>query len=571
MKKTAFIIAAFVMLGAAGSSLHAQERDRDIKNKVEQYATIELKCDIEKLEPYEKELLSIFIDISREMDEIFWEQSFGLKNRAKVYKLDNPAIRRFADIQYGAWDRLDGEKPFVPGFGDKPKGANFYPADMTNEEFEKIKDPAKTSPYTILKRNEQGDIEVIPYSKAYRRQLERVDMLLDKAINICRDESMRKYLEMRRKALMSDDYLESDMIWMDMKDSRLDFVFGPIENYEDALYGYKTAFEAFVLVKDEEWSDQLKRFTQMLPELQKSLPCDPEYKKEVPGTESDLNVYDVVYYAGDCNAGSKTIAINLPNDERVQLKKGTRRLQLKNAMEAKFNTILLPIAKITISPEQIENVKFDAFFSNVCYHEVAHGLGIKNVVGKSTTVRKALKEQYSAWEEAKADICGLYIVKTLVERGEIKNISVEDAYVTFLAGLLRSVRFGVSEAHGVANMMCFNFLQKEGAFSLDEKGYYAVHPDKMSKALEKWAALVIKTEGDGDYSTAKNYATKNGVVRSELAGVLKRIEKERIPIDICFEQGHKVLGLGSKSRSDAKSVSLPSKIEPSRQLKLNAR
>lgn len=571
MKKTAFIIAAFVMLGAAGSSLQAQERDRDIKNKVEQYATIELKCDIEKLEPYEKELLSIFIDISREMDEIFWEQSFGLKNRAKVYKLDNPTIRRFADIQYGAWDRLDGEKPFVPGFGEKPKGANFYPADMTNEEFEKIKDPAKTSPYTILKRNEQGDIEVIPYSKAYRRQLERVDMLLDKAINICRDESMRKYLEMRRKALMSDDYLESDMIWMDMKDSRLDFVFGPIENYEDALYGYKTAFEAFVLVKDEEWSDQLKRFTQMLPELQKSLPCDPEYKKEVPGTESDLNVYDVVYYAGDCNAGSKTIAINLPNDERVQLKKGTRRLQLKNAMEAKFNTILLPIAKITISPEQIENVKFDAFFSNVCYHEVAHGLGIKNVVGKSTTVREALKEQYSAWEEAKADICGLYIVKTLVERGEIKNISVEDAYVTFLAGLLRSVRFGVSEAHGVANMMCFNFLQKEGAFSLDEKGYYAVHPDKMSKALEKWAALVIKTEGDGDYSAAKNYATKNGVVRSELAGVLKRIEKERIPIDICFEQGPKVLGLGSKSRSDAKSVSLPSKIEPSRQLKLNTR
>ena len=571
MKKTAFIIAAFVMLGAAGSSLQAQERDRDIKNKVEQYATIELNCDIEKLDSYEKELLSIFIDISREMDEIFWEQSFGLKNRAKVYKLDNPAIRRFADIQYGAWDRLDGEKPFVPGFGEKPKGANFYPADMTNEEFEKIKDPAKTSPYTILKRNEQGDIEVIPYSKAYRRQLERVDMLLDKAINICRNESMRKYLEMRRKALMSDDYLESDVIWMDMKDSRLDFVFGPIENYEDALYGYKTAFEAFVLVKDEEWSDQLKRFTQMLPELQKSLPCDPEYKKEVPGTESDLNVYDVVYYAGDCNAGSKTIAINLPNDERVQLKKGTRRLQLKNAMEAKFNTILFPIAKITISPEQIENVKFDAFFSNVCYHEVAHGLGIKNVVGKSTTVREALKEQYSAWEEAKADICGLYIVKTLVERGEIKNISVEDAYVTFLAGLLRSVRFGVSEAHGVANMMCFNFLQKEGAFSLDEKGYYAVHPDKMSKALEKWAALVIKTEGDGDYSAAKNYATKNGVVRSELAGVLKRIEKERIPIDICFEQGPKVLGLGSKSRSDAKSVSLPSKIEPSRQLKLNTR
>ncbi len=522
-----------------------------MKKKVEQYASFALKYDLGQLSPREAELVGIFIQIADVMDDIYWEQSFGHDNRNKLQELKDPYMRQFAEIQYGAWDRLDAEKPFLPGYGPKPAGANFYPKDMTKEEFEKLDDPMKTSQYTILQRNKSGELEVVPYHKAYSKYLERVYNLLEKAIELADNDGLHNYLEARREALRTDDYFKSDMIWMDMKDSRLDIVFGPIENYEDALYGYKTAYEAFVLIKDEKWSNDLARFTKMLPELQKQLPCDPKYKKEVPGTESDLNVYDVIYYAGDCNAGSKTIAINLPNDEKVQLEKGSRRLQLKNAMEAKFQNILVPIANLMISKEQLNNIKFDAFFSNVCYHEVAHGLGIKNTITGKGNVRQALQNQYSAWEEAKADICGLYIVQTLIERGEIKGITVEDAYVTYLAGLLRSVRFGATEAHGIANMMCFNYMQDKGAFSRNKEGKYVVDSKKMRAALEGWAALVIKTEGDGDYDAAKAYADKNGKVRPDLAKDLKAIEKANIPLDIRYEQGAKVLGLEQGQRAGA--------------------
>lgn len=555
---------AVAILATGGSTIQAQDKNLEIKKKVEQYAPYTLKYDTKLLTPEESQLVGIFIEIADVMDDIFWEQSFGKENRDKLRAINDPYLRRYAEINYGAWDRLDSEKPFLPGFGPKPAGANFYPADMTKTEFEKLDNPLKTSQYTILRRNDKGQIEVIPYHKAYDRQLRRVDELLGKAIELAKDDGLRKYLETRRKALQTDDYLESDLVWMDMKESRLDFVFGPIENYEDALYGYKTAYEAFVLVKDEKWSNDLARFTKMLPELQKQLPCDPKYKQEVPGTESDLNVYDVIYYAGDCNAGSKTIAINLPNDERVHLEKGTRRLQLKNAMQAKFDKILLPIANLMISKEQVKNVKFDAFFSNVCYHEVAHGLGIKNTITGKGNVRKALQNQYSAWEEAKADICGLYIVQTLIEKGEINDITIEDAYVTYLAGLLRSVRFGATEAHGIANMMCFNYMQDQKAFSRDKEGKYVVNVKNMRNALEGWAALVLKTEGDGDYNAAKAYADKNGKVRADLAKDLKAIENANIPVDIVYKQGHRVLNIEKDSRNAVRNTIKP---VPSNQIK----
>ena len=555
---------AVAILATGGSTIQAQDKNLEIKKKVEQYAPYTLKYDTKLLTPEESQLVGIFIEIADVMDDIFWEQSFGKENRDKLRAINDPYLRRYAEINYGAWDRLDSEKPFLPGFGPKPAGANFYPADMTKTEFEKLDNPLKTSQYTILRRNDKGQIEVIPYHKAYDRQLRRVDELLGKAIELAKDDGLRKYLETRRKALQTDDYLESDLVWMDMKESRLDFVFGPIENYEDALYGYKTAYEAFVLVKDEKWSNDLARFTKMLPELQKQLPCDPKYKQEVPGTESDLNVYDVIYYAGDCNAGSKTIAINLPNDERVHLEKGTRRLQLKNAMQAKFDKILLPIANLMISKEQVKNVKFDAFFSNVCYHEVAHGLGIKNTITGKGNVRKALQNQYSAWEEAKADICGLYIVQTLIEKGEINDITIEDAYVTYLAGLLRSVRFGATEAHGIANMMCFNYMQDQKAFSRDKEGKYVVNVKNMRSALEGWAALVLKTEGDGDYNAAKAYADKNGKVRADLAKDLKTIENANIPVDIVYKQGHRVLNIEKDSRNTVRNTIKPA---PSNQIK----
>lgn len=538
----------------------SQDNERSMKERVAQYAMVPLKTDLGRLSEKERDLIGIFIEIADIIDDIYWDQVFGNENRRELNKVRDPEMRRFASIQYGAWDRLNGNSPFLPGYGEKPAGSNFYPADMTKEEFEKLKDPMKTSPYTLLRRNAKKELEVIPYSHAYKKELAKIDELLKKAIEITDDEGLKNYLQARREALMNDDFQKSDFLWMDMKESRLDFVFGPIENYEDGLFGYKTAYEAFVLVKDEDWSKKLKHFTALLPEMQKRLPCDAKYKKEKPGTESDLFVYDVVYYAGECNAGGKTIAINLPNDEEVQLRCGTRRLQLKNAMEAKFDMILTPIANQLINKEQTKHVKFDAFFNNVCFHEVAHGLGIKNTIDGKGTVRQALKNQFSAWEEAKADICGLFMVRSLIEKGEIKGISVEDAYVTYMAGLLRSVRFGAKEAHGIANIMCFNFMYDKGAFKRSEDGHYTVDIAAMSRATEEWASLILKMEGDGDYKAASDYAAKHGVVRKELEHDLKTLEKVNIPVDIVFEQGHKVLDVKrSSERENAKQAIIPNK------------
>lgn len=548
MKKFAFPILALAMMASTADNAIAQDKKvpnktNPIKEKIEQYASVPLKADMGMLSDQERELVGIFIEISRVMDDIYWEQTFGSENRDKLREIKDPAIKRFAEIQYGAWDRMDANRPFVPGFGEKPAGANFYPVDMKKEEFDKLKDPLKTSPYSIIRRNAKGDLEVIPYSRAYGKQLKRVDMLLEKAIEMAENEEMKRYLETRREALRNDDYLKSDFAWMDMKKSRLDFVFGPIENYEDALYGYKTAFEAFVLIKDEDWSNRLEHFTAMLPKMQEQLPCDPKYKKEKPGTESDLYVYDAVYYAGDCNAGGKTIAINLPNDEKVQLERGTRRLQLKNAMEAKFDNIMRPIADLMIDKDQVKYVNFNAFFNNVCFHEVAHGLGIKKTVNGKSSVREALKNQYSAWEEAKADICGLFLTTHLIEMGEITNCTKEDAFVTFIAGILRSVRFGATEAHGIANMMCFNYLQDNGAFTRNSEGKYVIDVNKAEEAMKSWAALILKVEGEGDIAFAKSYSAKNGKIRPDLQKDLEIISTHNIPRDIRYNQGLKALGL----------------------------
>ena len=327
-----------------------------------------------------------------------------------------------------------------------------------------------------------------------------------------------------------------------MKDNRLDLVIGPIETYEDKLYGYKAAFEAYVLVKDLEWSKRLAKYAAMLPALQRGLPVPDAYKAETPGTDSDLNAYDVIYYAGDCNSGSKTIAINLPNDEQVQLEKGTRRLQLKNAMRAKFDSIMVPIAGELITPEQRSHVTFDAFFANTMFHEVAHGLGIKNTVDGKGTVRDALKELGSGIEEGKADVLGLYMVTKLHEQGELGG-KLEDYYVTFLAGIFRSVRFGAASAHGEANMVRFNFFADRGAFARDEHGHYRVDMGAMRRAVDELSGVLLKLQGDGDYAGVQALTKELGVIRPQLQADLDRLSSRAIPVDVAFTQGKAVLGL----------------------------
>jgi hypothetical protein len=310
---------------------------------------------------------------------------------------------------------------------------------MTKEEFEKAiagdkkKEETFKSEYTRIVRKD-GALVAVPYHEAWPEQTRRAAAKLRDAAALATDKGLKKYLELRAKALETSDYRASDRAWLDMKDNVVDVVVGPIETYEDKLFGYKAAHEGYVLVKDQEWSKRLASTRRCCRSCRRGFPWTAAYKKEVPGTDSDLNAYDVVYYAGDCNAGSKTIAINLPNDETIQLEKGTRRLQLKNAMRAKFDTILVPIANILIAEDQRQHVTFDAFFADVMFHEVAHGLGIKKTIDGKGTVRDALKDQAGALEEGKADILGLHMITRLHEKGDLPEVALEDAYTTFLAG-----------------------------------------------------------------------------------------------------------------------------------------
>jgi hypothetical protein len=505
------------------------------------YAPFTLNADLSALTPSERKMLSLFIDAAVIMDDLFWQQAYGDKE-GLLRGLKDPQARRFAEINYGPWDRLAGNAPFVPEAGAKPLGARFYPPDMTKEEFAAATLPGKDSEYTVLRRDAAGRLKVVPYHVEYADGIGKAAALLDQAAGLAEDAGLKNYLQARATALRTGEYRASDRAWLDMKSNRIDLVIGPIEHYEDRLYGRKTAFEAFVLVKDLEWSRRLARYAAMLPALQRGLPVPDAYKAEQPGTDSDLNAYDVLYYAGDCNAGSKTIAINLPNDEQVQLEKGTRRLQLKNAMRAKFDRIMVPIAAELIVPEQRRHVTFDAFFGNVMFHEVAHGLGIKNTINGKGTVRAALQDLYSGIEEGKADVLGLYMITKLLEQKEIDG-SLEDHFVTFLAGTVRSVRFGAASAHGRANIVTFNYFADRGAFTRNAAGLYRVDVPAMRRAMDELTGLLLKLQGDGDRAGIDKLNRELGVVRPDFAADLARIATRNIPVDVAFTQGKAVLGL----------------------------
>lgn len=511
--------------------------------RLEIYTPVKLTTDLSKLSEEDKQILPLLIEAGKIMNELFWMESWGNK-QALMDSIQDPKIKAFAEVNYGPWDRLNNNASFIDQLGEKPAGAQFYPADMTKEEFENWNNAHKKSLYTLVKRDSLGRLKHEYYHKAFRPQLLKVTELLYEAAKITSDKNFKYYLELRAKALLKDAYNASDIAWLALEDNTIDIIIGPIETYEDQLFGYKAAHECYVLVKDLEWSERLKRYKDLLPELQKELPCDEKYKQDPIGSNAQLNAYDVVYYAGDCNAGSKTIAVNLPNDEQIQQQYGTRRSQLKNAMRAKFDKILMPIADVLIAEDQQKHITFDAFFANTMFHEVAHGLGVKNTVNGKGTVREALQEQASALEEGKADILGLWMVTQLFEKGEIQDGEVMDNYVTFLAGIFRSVRFGASSAHGKANMLRFNYFKEQGAFEYNTTTeQYSVNFDKMQEAVNSLSALILQLQGEGDYEAVVNLMNEKGQIDSRLQADLDKLSAAGIPVDIVFEQGVETLGL----------------------------
>lgn len=546
MKKTGIILVASIFIFGCNPTSKKTENMQEenlIKQKAEEFVQFTLTTNLDVLTEKEKQMLPLLMDAAKIMEEIYWEEAFGNKEELFDPGMDE-YTKKFLEINYGPWERLNNNEPFLPGYGPKPAGANFYPADMTKEEFNAWNDPTKTSLYTMIRREDDGQLVSVPYHEYFDEKIKLAAELIQEAAILAEDKGLKNYLEKRAVALLTDEYFDSDVAWMEMKNNTIDFIVGPIENYEDQLFGYKAAHESFILIKDREWSEKLERFAALLPGLQKALPCEQPYKDETPGMDSDMNVYDAIYYAGDCNAGSKTIAINLPNDEVVRETKGSRKLQLKNSMQAKFDKILVPISDLLIAEEQRSHVKFDAFFENTMFHEVAHGLGLGNTVDKSSTVREALKDTYTSIEEGKADILGLWCVYQLNEMGELGEKDMMDNFVTFMAGIFRSVRFGAASAHGKANMMRFYYFQEKGAFERDPAtGTYRVNFEKMKEAMFSLSETILKIQGDGNYESAQKLIEEKGFIRDELQKDLDRIGKAGIPRDIVFEQGPEVLGL----------------------------
>lgn len=512
-----------------------------VAERLARYTTVRLMADQSALTAKERQMLPLLIDAARAMNSVFWKQAYG-NGDSLLRTISDPAARQLVEINYGPWDRLDANAPFLPGFGPKSLSAGYYPHDMSKDEFEaavKIggaRGDSLKSLYTIVRRDAAGKLYAIPFHRAYAAEHALAAAKLREAAALADDAGLRNYLRQRADALLTDNYQPSDLAWMDMKTNTLDIVIGPIETYEDALFGYKATHEGIVLIKDKQWSERLAKYASMLPALQRGIPVAEAYKSETPASGSDLNAYDVVYVAGDANSGAKTIAINLPNDEEVQLKKGTRRLQLKNAMRAKFDRILVPIANELIASDQIRSITFDAFFGNVMFHEVAHGLGIKNTINGMGPVRTSLKDRYSALEEGKADILGLYMIRQLNSQGMLGNENLDDNYVTFLASIFRSVRFGAASSHGRANVVAFNFLERMGAFTREGNGRYRVNMEKMRAGADALSGQILKIQGDGDYEGAAKLYAEYGKIGPVLAGDLARLGAKAIPVDIIYEQ-----------------------------------
>ncbi len=526
------------------NATNENEKTINIDKKLSDYVNVKLTSDISTLTPKEKQMISLFIDAAKYADDIFWKQSFGEKEQL-INDIKDHSIRKFALINYGTWDRLDGNKPFIDKYGIKPIGARFYPANMTFREFDDLNANDKYNMYTIIRRKKDGNLCTIPYHKAYKNEVENISEILEKAAALSENKNLKKYLQLRAKAISTDKYLESDIAWVDMHNNNVDIIIGPVETYEDLLLGAKASYEAYVLIKDNNWSKKLDKFANVIPELQKMLPVDKKFKHEIPVVNSDIGVYDVVYAAGDCNTGSKKISIVYPFIGQENYNKGSRKLQFKNVMNAKFKKILKPISNLIIDANQFGHVKFDAFFENTMFYEVGNSLGITNTINNKGTVKQALREKYNITNELKSNILSLFYITKLQEMGGLLNEKdIIDNYVTYMADIIRSVRFGASNSQGIANVIIFNYFKQNNAFTINKKtGKYSIDFENMKKATINLSKEILIIQGNGDYDGASKLIDEYGKISPELQKSLDKIANAGIPVDITFTQGKNIIGL----------------------------
>ena len=547
MKMSKQILCVIVMLNMIVliyGQKNATHPDSSLAPKISRFAPTVMTANTSQLTPNDRQALEKIIAAAKLYDPLFlrqiWSGNEALLTRLQADKsvLGQQRLHYFL-INKGPWSQLDENERFIEGVPPRPPYANFYPADITKDEFNswlnslspEEKEKATGYFYTI-RRDANGKLKTVPYSEEYREFLEPAAKLLREAAALTTNATLKDFLNKRATAFLSNDYYASDVAWMDL-DSPIDLTIGPYETYEDELFGYKAAFEAYVTLRDDAETAKLKKFSAYLQELEDHLPIDPKYRNPKLGAASPIRVVNSVFSSGEGNSGVQTAAFNLPNDERVVKEKGSKRIMLKNIQDAKFNKTLVPISRVVLTPAQQQNLSFDAFFTHILTHELMHGLGPHNITvsGDQTTVRKQLKELYSAIEEAKADVTGLWALQYLIDKGVVDKAMERTLYTTYLASMFRSVRFGINEAHGRGVAMQFNYLSDEGAINFDEgTGKFSVADSKIKDAVRKLTAELLTIEAEGSYDKARAILVKYAVIRPAMKNAFDKLKA--VPVDI---------------------------------------
>lgn len=536
------LIISFGLISCQNDGKKDEKKMTDIDAKINQFAKTEIKFDETLLDERQKIVVNKLFEAAKIIDEIFLDQVY-YKNSELLSELSNSVnpndkkVLEYFKIMFGPFDRLDHNKPFY-GNDQKPKGANFYLPDMTKEEFENwiYNNPndqeSFTSEFTVIRRDGEN-LVAIPYTEYYKPQLSKIINLMIEAAEYADNPTLKNYLLARAKAFETNDYFESDMAWMDLKDHTIEVIIGPYEVYEDELFNYKAAFECFLTLVDPEETEKLEKFASYLSEMEENLPIPDEHKNFERGSESPIVVVQEVFSAGDTKAGVQTLAFNLPNDEKVRSAKGSKKVMIKNIHEAKFDKLLYPIAQKVLSNENLQYVTFDGFFNHTLMHEMSHGIGpgFITVNGRKTEVKKELKETYSKLEECKADILGMFNNIYMIEKGIFPKEFEKEIWATFLAGVFRSVRFGINEAHGGGNAIIYNFLLENGGYEFDEiTKTVSINYEKIYPALKDLANKILMIQATGDYEEAKSTIAQYGIESPSMKTLIEKLKD--LPVDI---------------------------------------
>jgi hypothetical protein len=506
----------------------------DFDSLVDNYAVVTIPApDLTGITDNGKEVLKLYRMAADEVDKIYWQQNYGEKD-AFLDSLESPSQRLYAEINYGPWDRIDG-KSFVNGYGDKPAGARFYPSNMTAEEFDSWDDPAKNSPYTLARRSADGSLETVWYHDAYAGSISKIEEYLQRAADVTIKESVRNYLLKKIEGLKTDDYYESDKAWLEMNDSKMDLVIGPIEPIDDALYGTKASYGAYVLLKNLHRTEELSALAARMPELQEMLPGDPANRQFVPGAESDIFSCNVLYCSGYTNAGFKVIGINFPYDAKVQEELGTRSIIFDNIIREKFNRTVYPVGQSLLEESYQPHVDASAFYWLIVFREIAKGLGVKETVNGRGTVAEALGNEALAIEKAKSNVLGTWLCAQEAEAYHISALfQKEDVLTTFVTNTIRSVRFGAADPTGIANIIVYNYLLETKAITWNATGRYSIDFDKTWQALEDLGAEILRIQAHGDIDAANSYIARYGVAGLESLSDKRVLERAGVPVDIRF-------------------------------------